>query len=263
VKNQLTSIDCMGYTVYTGNLDFLQKEKQTLISTINQYSYCMAEKDADFKRSLMESDILLPDGIGIVAAAKFLKGDKITKIAGTDMHNILLKKLDKQSGRCFYLGSSERTLSKIRKRMARDFPAIEVGSYSPPFKASFSEEDNATMLSQVNAFCPDVLFVGMTAPKQEKWAFAHKEQLNASIICSIGAVFDFYAGTMKRPGKIWIKFGLEWLGRLIKEPKRMWKRYLYYGFVFGYYLLQNKVDQLTQSTEQNAHKDNKRMLKNN
>jgi N-acetylglucosaminyldiphosphoundecaprenol N-acetyl-beta-D-mannosaminyltransferase len=262
MNNYPISVECLGYSVFTGNLDFLQNEKKTVISTINQYSYCMAEKDANFKKSLMESDILLPDGIGIVAAAKFLKGEKLTKIAGTDLHSFLLKRLDKQSGRCFYLGSSERTLSKIRKRMAKDFPKIEVGTYSPPFKANFSDEDNAKMLSQVNAFKPDVLFVGMTAPKQEKWAFAHKEQLNASIICSIGAVFDFYACTMKRPGKIWIKFGLEWLGRLIKEPKRMWKRYLYYGLVFGYYILQKKVDQLTQSPEQHGHKDNKRMLQN-
>jgi N-acetylglucosaminyldiphosphoundecaprenol N-acetyl-beta-D-mannosaminyltransferase len=263
VKNRPTSIECMGYSVYTGNLDILQNEKQTLFSTINQYSYCMAEKDADFKKALLESDILLPDGIGIVAAANFLNGYKIAKFSGTDLHNTLLKKLDKESGRCFYLGSTEKALSKIRKRIAQDYPRITVATYSPPFKPNFSDEDNVQMLAQVNAFSPDVLFVGMTAPKQEKWAYAHKEHLNADIICSIGAVFDFYAGTMKRPGKFWIKYGLEWFGRLVKEPKRMWKRYLYYGFVFGFYIIQKKVEQLTRSSEQYAQKENKRVLQNN
>jgi N-acetylglucosaminyldiphosphoundecaprenol N-acetyl-beta-D-mannosaminyltransferase len=247
VKNRPTSIQCMGYSVYTGNLDILQNDKQTLISTINQYSYCMAEKDSNFKKALLESDILLPDGIGIVAAVRFLNRDKIIKFSGTDLHDTLLKKLDKKSGRCFYLGSTEKSLSKIRERMAQDFPSITVATYSPPFKSQFSDEDNAHMLSQVNAFNPDVLFVGMTAPKQEKWAHEHKEHLNATIICSIGAVFDFYAGTMKRPGKLWIKYRLEWLGRLLKEPKRMWKRYLYYGFVYGFYLIKYKVNQLTNS----------------
>jgi N-acetylglucosaminyldiphosphoundecaprenol N-acetyl-beta-D-mannosaminyltransferase len=88
---------------------------------------------------------------------------------------------------------------------------------------------------------PDVLFIGMTAPKQEKWAHAYKAVLDAKVICSIGAVFDFYAGTIERPNKIWINLGLEWLGRLVKEPKRMWRRYLYYGPVFGFYLVREKI----------------------
>src|SRR5690606_5271371 len=78
----------------------------------------------------------------------------------------------------------------------------------------------------------DVLFIGMTAPKQEKWAFVHKGALDAKVICSIGAVFDFYAGTVERPGMAWVNLGLEWFIRLVKEPKRMWKRYLYYGQIF-------------------------------
>lgn len=81
-------------------------------------------------------------------------------------------------------------------------------------------------------FHPKFLFIGMTAPKQEKWAYANKEFLEAPIICSIGAVFDFYAGTVKRPGKAWINWGLEWLVRFAKEPRRMWVRYGYYGPVF-------------------------------
>jgi hypothetical protein len=97
------------------------------------------------------------------------------------------------------------------------------------------------MLAAVNAVSPDVLFIGMTAPKQEKWAFEHKGFLQAQTICSIGAVFDFYAGTVKRPSAFWISLRLEWLIRLIKEPRRMWKRYLYYGPVFIAYILQKKV----------------------
>ena len=93
----------------------------------------------------------------------------------------------------------------------------------------------------VNEFKPNVLFIGMTAPKQEKWAYEHKDKLHAHIICTVGAVFDFYAGTVKRPHKIWIKLGLEWLGRLVKEPKRLYKRYLYYGPIFTYRLLYEKA----------------------
>ena len=82
------------------------------------------------------------------------------------------------------------------------------------------------MVNEINTIRPDALFIGLTAPKQEKWAFAHKEDLDVAHICCIGAVFDFYAGTVKRPPKWMIGFGLEWLGRLVSEPKRLWKRYL-------------------------------------
>jgi N-acetylglucosaminyldiphosphoundecaprenol N-acetyl-beta-D-mannosaminyltransferase len=233
-------IECMGYPVFNSTLDHLPTSKKILISTINQYSYCIAEKDTAFKKALMKSDILLPDGIGIVVAARLLKNREIKKIAGADLHEHLLKKLDQEKGSCFYLGSSEETLEKIKARVAKEYPNIRLGTHSPPFKPSFSFDDTAQMLNAVNTFRPDVLFVGMTAPKQEKWSYDHKNALDVQIICSIGAVFDFYAGTVKRPNKIWINMGIEWLGRLLKEPKRMWKRYIYYGFIFGFYLVREK-----------------------
>lgn len=93
------------------------------------------------------------------------------------------------------------------------------------------------MIRVINEFNPDVLFVGMTAPKQEKWAYDNKDNLKTGLICSIGAVFDFYAGTVQRPGKIWVNLGLEWLGRLLKEPRRMWRRYIVYGFIFFYKII--------------------------
>ncbi len=239
MKNK-NHIECLGYTVFNTTLDHISASQKTLISTINQYSYCIAEEDKEFKKALMKSDILLPDGIGIVVAARLLNNKKIKKIAGADIHEHLIKKLDHEKGSCFYLGSSEKTLALITERISKEYPNIRLGTHSPPFKPQFSFDDNAKMLNAINTFKPDVLFVGMTAPKQEKWSFDHKNALDVTIICSIGAVFDFYAGTLKRPNKIWIKFGMEWLGRLLKEPKRMWKRYIYYGFIFGYHLILEK-----------------------
>ena len=87
-----------------------------------------------------------------------------------------------------------------------------------------SKEDSKYMINAVNAFKTDILFVGMTAPKQEKWVEVNKKELSVTVISSIGAVFDFYAGTVKRSGSFWINLGLEWFPRLIKEPKRLWRR---------------------------------------
>lgn len=245
----LTEVDskvlCLGYPIYKSSLDNLPLKSKLLVSTINQYSYCIAEEDAEFKKALLDSDVILPDGIGITLAAKWLNGTSIKKIAGADFHEFQLKRLNEINGSCFYLGASNETLAKIEKRLKNEYPNVIFGSYSPPFKAQFTEEENLRMIEAVNSFNPDVLFVGMTAPKQEKWSYAHKDQLNVKVICSIGAVFDFYAGTVDRPGKIWRSFGLEWFGRLIKEPKRMSKRYLFYGVVFAKHLVDAKFSKVS------------------
>jgi N-acetylglucosaminyldiphosphoundecaprenol N-acetyl-beta-D-mannosaminyltransferase len=231
------SLPLLDYQVFDDALQSIDYQKKQLITTINQYSYCIAENDFDFKKSLQNSDILLPDGVGIVIAAKLLKKQKIKKIAGADIHQYLLEKVNANTGSCMYLGSSENTLNKIQQRLATEYPNIKVSTYSPPYKSEFSEKDNNMMVEAVNTVKPDVLFVGMTAPKQEKWSKEHEHLLDTSTICAIGAVFDFYAGTVKRPSQFWIKLQLEWFIRLIKEPRRMWRRYLYYGPFFVYLLL--------------------------
>ncbi len=241
ISMQTAKKNFIDYSVFTEPLSLLPSKPSMLVNTINQYSFCIAEKDAAFKTALQGSDVLLPDGVAIVGAVKLLTGDKIKKIAGADIHQYLLKKLDSNYGSCFYLGATEKTLTTIKEKLSKEYPNIRVGSFSPPYKQTFSAEDNDQMILAVNQFKPDVVFVGMTAPKQEKWSFEHKTKLNTNIICTIGAVFDFYAGTVTRPGNIWISLGLEWFIRLIKEPKRLWRRYLYYGPIFIALMIKEKI----------------------
>ena len=210
--------------VFDKSLSEIDINKKQIINTINPHSYCEAKKDKVFAEALLDSDVLLPDGSGIVLASKFLLGKTIKKIAGADIHQYLLEQANLKGDKVFYLGASENTLQLIEKRIAKDYPNISVSSYSPPYKPEFTAEDTNKMLKAVNAFKPKILFVGMTAPKQEKWVFDNKDQLEPNIVTSIGAVFDFYAGTVKRSSPFWIKLGLEWLPRLVREPKRLWKR---------------------------------------
>ena len=108
-----------------------------------------------------------------------------------------------------------------------DYPYLKVVTCSPPYKPEFSDEDNKAIIDAINAANPDLLWIGMTAPKQEKWTYSHWNELNIHChVGTIGAVFDFFAGTVER-APIWgQEHGLEWLYRLIKEPKRMWRRYI-------------------------------------
>lgn len=212
------------YNIYLKTLGEINFDAIKVINTINPHSFIISKKDACFEAALKSSDILLPDGIGIVWAEKFLNGNNIKKIAGYDLFLFLMNKLNNESGSVFFLGASENTLEKIKSKSYQEYPNITIGNYSPPFKLSFSEKDSKIMCDKVNNFNPDILFVGMTAPKQEKWVYVYKNKLNANMICSIGAVFDFYAGNVKRSSAIWISLGLEWLPRLIKEPRRLFYR---------------------------------------
>jgi N-acetylglucosaminyldiphosphoundecaprenol N-acetyl-beta-D-mannosaminyltransferase len=214
----------MNYEVFVDNLDTIDLQTKKVINTINPHSYITAKNDAYFKEALQKSDLLIPDGSGIVLAAKQIYKANIKKIAGTDLHYFLLGKINEQSGKIFYMGASQNTLDKIEERIHKEYPNILVQSYSPPFKPEFSKEDNDIIVSKINAFCPDVLFIGMTAPKQEKWLHEHKKQLHFKVASSIGAVFDFFAGTVERPSQFWLDLHLEWLPRLLKEPKRLWRR---------------------------------------
>jgi len=228
------------YNIFNQSLQAIKKSK-ALISTINAHSYNTLSKDKDFQIALQSSDVLLPDGISVVWAMRMLTGVKLQKIAGADLFQYEMERVNATSGKCFFLGSSEDTLMKIRRRAGIEYPNLQIFSYSPPYKSEFSEEDNKSMIEAVNNVKPDVLFVGMTAPKQEKWAHEHFNKLEVGHVCCIGAVFDFYAGTVKRAPDWMIQIGLEWSYRLIKEPRRMWRRYLIGNFLFIRYILIEKL----------------------
>ena len=229
--------------LFNSSLETLSHEK-LLITTLNAHSYNMAQRNLAFSEALKNSDVLLPDGISIVLAKHFLDGTKLKKIAGADLFHYEMNRLNESKGSCFFLGSTAQTLQLIKEKVALEFPYVKVETYSPPFKDTFNDEDNALMLASIRQFNPDVLFIGMTAPKQEVWASKHLEQIKAKHICCIGAVFDFYAGTMKRAPQWIIRMGLEWLYRLSSEPKRLWKRYLIGNTQFIFLILKEKFRSL-------------------
>ena len=214
-------------------------EGKLLINTINAHSYNTARKDALFAEALTNGDVLLPDGVSIVMACKWIKAKSLPKerIAGWDLFAFEMEKLERESEELrtkseeskivMFMGSSQKVLDLIVKRAAEVYPHLKVVTYSPPYKPEFSDEDNKAIIDAIHAANPDLLWIGMTAPKQEKWTYSHWKELNIHChVGSIGAVFDFFAGTMKRAPMWWQEHGLEWLYRLLKEPKRMWRRYI-------------------------------------
>lgn len=204
-------------------------EGKLLINTINAHSYNTALKDDFFAEALMKGDALIPDGASIVMACRKLKAKSQPKerIAGWDLFTMEMERLNRKGGTCFFMGSSEKVLKLIREKGKTVYPNIRIETYSPPYKPEFSEAENREIIEAINRANPDLLWIGMTAPKQEKWAYRHWNELHILCHCgTIGAVFDFFAGTMERAPMWWQEHSLEWLYRLIKEPKRMWRRYI-------------------------------------
>ena len=208
-----------------------------LINTINAHSFNTAKKDNLFAEALMKGDYLIPDGASIVKACRWVRAKSRPKerIAGWDLFEFEMNAPLPPGGgleegrkkRVMFMGSSEKVLELIRKKAAQVYPNIEVVTYSPPYKPEFSDEDNRAIIEAINRANPDLLWIGMTAPKQEKWTYSHWNELNIHChVGTIGAVFDFFAGTYKRAPQWWQEHSLEWLYRLMKEPKRMWRRYV-------------------------------------
>lgn len=201
-----------------------------VVACANPHSLVIASRDGEFRDALREADILLPDGSGITLAARILNLPIREKVAGSDFFREFCRYAE-SSGRAgrgvrfFFLGSSPIVLERIVNRLQVEYPGIVVaGTHSPPFKDDFTADDDAVMVEAVNRSGANVLWVGMTAPKQEKWIRRNRERLNVRLACAVGAVFDFYAGTKKRSSQFWLNLGLEWLPRLLREPRRMWER---------------------------------------
>jgi N-acetylglucosaminyldiphosphoundecaprenol N-acetyl-beta-D-mannosaminyltransferase len=127
----------------------------------------------------------------------------------------------------FFMGSSEENLSSLKSRFRSSFPKLDCrGALSPPFRPEFSEEENTAMIEQINAAKPEILWLGLGAPKQEKWAYRHRNRLKVSVIGPIGGAFDWYTGRIKLP-PLWMqRAGLQWFHRLVQEPSRLWRRNL-------------------------------------
>lgn len=195
------------------------------LACLNPHSYAVASRDTAFATALRAAQWLVPDGVGIVFAGRVLGQRVQEKITGADIFESVMARLNTTHGSVFFLGGTKKTLELIREKLALDYPDIHLaGTFSPPFKPTYSDAELDEMIGLVNRSGAQVLWVGMTAPKQEKWIFFNRDRLSVSFSGAIGAVFDFYAGQVKRSAPVFRGVGLEWLPRLLQQPRRLWRR---------------------------------------
>jgi N-acetylglucosaminyldiphosphoundecaprenol N-acetyl-beta-D-mannosaminyltransferase len=249
--------DILGYQVETLSVDRCADDVFSVVrgravsqrgcawlACLNPHSYAVAINDAAFAEALRDAEWLVPDGAGIVMASRLLGGCITERVTGSAFFRALLERMNAAGGMSvFFLGASEETLALIRARMAKEFPRVRVaGTYSPPFKEGYTKAENDAMVDAINVANPDVLWVGLTAPKQEKWMHDHRARLQVSFAGAVGAVFDFFAGTVVRPHLVFQRLGLEWLPRLLQQPKRLWRRTIISAPVFVWHVVRCKLD---------------------
>jgi N-acetylglucosaminyldiphosphoundecaprenol N-acetyl-beta-D-mannosaminyltransferase len=213
------------------------------LACLNPHSYAVALNDDLFLQSLNDANWLIPDGEGVVLASRILGGRIRERVTGSDVFSSLHQRMNTKAGMSvFFLGATDETLRLIQERMARDYPNVRVaGTYSPLFKPTYSDDELNEMISAVNAAAPDVLWVGMTAPKQEKWIYENRSRLNVKFAGAIGAVFDFYTGRVKRSHPMFQRLGLEWLPRLMQQPRRLWRRMFVSAPIFVWHVLKQRA----------------------
>lgn len=212
---------------------------RVLLACANPHSMVIAKADAQFHEALNSASHVVSDGFGCRIAALLTGRDFGPRITGFDYFEALMRKLNEHGGKVFFLGSSAGTLDRIKRRCARDYPKLAIDAHSPPF-GSWTDAENARIVRLVRDAHPDILWVGLTAPKQEKWAAANRGELRTPVIGCIGAVFDYYAGTVRRAPPWLCRAGLEWLYRLAGEPRRLWKRTIVSFPVFMWLVLSER-----------------------
>lgn len=192
---------------------------------LNPHSYEVAREDPAFWRALGNAEALIADGSGITIARRVLRRPVPPRVTGYDAFDALCRHYAVGGGKVALLGATQPVLEAMAARLRIDYPGLEPALLlSPPFQPGFSAEEAQAFAQAINASGADLLLVGLTAPKQELLIERMHPHLRVSAIAAIGAVFDFYAGTKPRAPQIVGTLGLEWVWRLAREPRRLWRR---------------------------------------
>jgi N-acetylglucosaminyldiphosphoundecaprenol N-acetyl-beta-D-mannosaminyltransferase len=243
------TIDIMGYTVANEPVASAAEEitaalgeaRPLQISFLNPHSVAVARRDAEFRTAIATSEVIFCDGAGLQLACALLNRRSVERVYGYEFFLALSRTLSAHgAGRVMFLGGSASRAEELVQKYRQDYPGIrEITCLCPPFRQKFSPADLADMTRAIEQFRPDVLWIGLGSPKQEVVMHALRRQPGVPCTAAIGAVFDFYTGHVAHaPG--WVRrAGLQWLHRLVLEPRRLWRRTFVSGPQFAFEVLRS------------------------
>ena len=198
-------------------LTFLDGDGPSSVFTPNSEIIMAAYKDEDFCEVLNSASLIIPDGIGVVYASRILKAPLPERVAGFDLADNLIKKLSNGEKSFYFFGGKPGVAEKAKENLLSKYPSLNICGLNDGY---FDDEKEKLIIEDIKQKKPDVLFVCLGAPKQEKWINKHKDELGAKVLLGIGGSLDVFAGTAERAPEFYRNHGLEWLYRLLKQPSR-------------------------------------------
>lgn len=207
--------------------EFILSGEPHLVVTPNVDHVLLTRRDPDFKKIYDEANLSVVDGVPLLWAASFLNQPLVERVNGTDLFVNLCELAANKNYKVFFLGSAPGVADRASENLQKKFNGLNVvGTCSPPLGFEHDDEENKKVVNVIKEAKPDILFVALGAPKQEKWAHKYKSELKASVIVGIGASLEYLAGHTKRAPKWMQKAGLEWFFRVASAPLRYGRRYL-------------------------------------
>ncbi|HVH70624.1 MAG TPA: WecB/TagA/CpsF family glycosyltransferase, partial [Candidatus Dormibacteraeota bacterium] len=202
------------------------------IAPTGMHGIVEAQRDPSFKEILNATDLVVPDGIPLVWLGRRRDHDLPRRVYGPELLLEFCGKTEGQGYRHFFLGGEPGVAEQLAKSLKRRFPGLQLaGTFSPPFRL-LSENEDQEIVFMISRAAPDVLWMGLGAPKQERWMHEHKNRLDVPVMVGVGAAFDMLSGKRRQAPRWMREHGLEWLFRLFQEPRRLWRRYLIHGSQF-------------------------------
>ena len=237
-----TNINVTNIDEAVGYIDkYLEQMRGEYICISNVHTTVTAYRDEEYRKVQNGSILNMPDGKPLSIVQKLRGYTQAGRVPGPDLMPAIFKLSEKRGYRHYFYGSTPETIEKLGIRLKEAYPRLQiVGMYSPPFRA-LTEEEDKKICDEINELKPDFLWVGIGAPKQEMWMWKHQEKIHNTVMFGVGAGFNFFAGTLDKAPKWMEKASLEWLFRLSKEPKRLWRRYILGGFKYLYYSAEYKL----------------------
>ncbi len=205
-------------------LNWAAARQSRFVCVANTHMLIEAHKKLAFWSILQSADLMTPDGMPLVWMMKLMGVRRPERVAGMDILLALCHRAVQQNVSVFFVGSQAKILGRMQRRLEKEFPGLNLAGMEPLPFGETAPEESAALIQQINESGAGIVFVSLGCPKQEYWMAKHKSKINAVMI-GLGGVFPIYAGIQKHAPKILRKSGLEWLYRLLREPRRLWKRY--------------------------------------
>ena len=206
---------------------WITERTQHYVCVTGVHGVMESRADAELREIHNHSGLTTPDGMPMVWAGRWAGNRTIRRVYGPDLMLSVCERAAERGWSSYFYGAGEGVADQLAEKLSERFPGLKVvGTYSPPFRPLTADEDE-DIVRTINAAAPDLIWVGLSTPKQERWMAAHAGRLNAPVLLGVGAAFDIHAGLLRQAPRIFQRTGLEWLFRLVMEPRRLWRRYLY------------------------------------